>query len=103
MSVIHNIEGATHLTPFGIVLFSIFTWPVFLLFLWSRWRGLWRVIASVPLLVTIGGCIYYIMKNSNTWPFWIVIVAPYNIAFLLLLWGAHFLVVVNKRTGGANH
>jgi len=80
-----------------IAVLAMLAWPVLQIFVWLRWRGAWRIIASAPVLVGVGGCIYYIFLESNLWPFWMVIIAPFSTAFLLLLWGAHFMVARYSR------
>jgi hypothetical protein len=73
-------------------------WPVLQAFVLSRWRGGWRIVASVPVLVGIGGSLYYLLvTHSNLWPFWFVIVAPFSTAFLVILCGVHFLAIRQSR------
>ena len=80
----HNVIG-------WLIILSVLVWPVVQMFVLLRWRGIWRFLASIPILVGVGGCAYYFVKQSNMWPFWLVVVAPYCTVFLLLLWGVHFV------------
>ena len=83
-----------------IVLFAILSplaWLVLQAFVWSSWKGMWRVVASIPVLVGVGGCLYGLITDSNLWVFWVVIVAPFSVAFLLLLWGVHFVTMRHSR------
>ena len=81
-----------------LVLLSILVWFFMQMFTWARWHGGWRVVASLPFLVGMIGCLYYwLVRDSNLWPFWLVIVAPYCATFLLLLFGVHFIVMRSSR------
>ena len=75
------------------VILSPVAWLVLQAFVWSRWRGGWRIVASLPALVGIGGCLYYsVLQDSNLGPLWFVIVAPFSVGFLVLMCAVHFLV-----------
>jgi hypothetical protein len=81
-----------------LAILSPLAWLVLQAFVWSNWRGAWRIVASIPVLVGIGCCLYaWFIQGSNLWPFWIVIVAPFSVAFLILLCGVHFIVFKQSR------
>jgi hypothetical protein len=86
------------MTSVLIAILSPLAWLILQAFVWSRWRGGWRIVASIPVLVGVGGCLYYsVIRDSNLGPLWFVVVAPFSVGFLLLLWGAHTIVMRGSR------
>ena len=81
-----------------LVLLSILVWFVLQVLVWSKWQGGWRVVASIPFVVGVVGWAYYwLVRDSNLWPFWLVTVAPFAASFLLLIFGVHFIVMRSSR------
>jgi hypothetical protein len=76
-----------------VAILSPVAWLVLQAFAWSRCRGIWRMVASLPVIVGVGGCLYYsLVQHSNLGPLWFVVIAPFCVGFLLLLCGVHSLV-----------
>jgi len=79
-------------------LLSLMAWLVLQAVVWSKWRGFWRIFASIPVVVGVSGCFYYsVIQDSNWGPTWFVIVAPFCVGYLLLLCGVHFLVTRHRN------
>jgi hypothetical protein len=61
-----------------------------------RWRGGWRIVASVPLLVmvpVVGLTIHAFIQQSNIWPIILLFAGPAALLFLLVLMVAHTLAI----------
>lgn len=61
-----------------------------------KWRGGWRVMACLPLLLMIpvlGSTAYAFAKQSNLWPILLIFAAPVGTAYLIVLVVARRLVI----------
>ena len=53
---------------------------------WKRWRGKWRMIATLPALIPLGGAAVGLLQGSNLWPFWGLFLFPHAGVAIILIW-----------------
>jgi len=81
-----------------LALSSVLVWFFLQVCALARWRGVWLVVAFIPVGVGLGGSFYYcIVRNSNLWPFWGLVVAPFSAAFLIVSWGVYLVTKRDSR------
>jgi hypothetical protein len=62
------------------------------IYLWVAWRGVWRLVGSLPALALLAGCADGLLHKSNLWPFWIPEFAPHGVAVAVILLIIRFIV-----------
>ena len=66
-------------------------------------RGLWWILACVPLIVVVAVVVVSIIgliQGSNLWPIFLIFTVPVAFLYLLILWAVYRVVQRSKSASG---